>query len=1255
VGKVLGIIVGVAMIFFLPVAAFLAPSIFVGLATTSFAGMTVAGFAALQGTMMALSSTIALLKSGGPNVTHNQDTSQLTIRQPISYRRIIYGHVRLGGVLTFIGVSGSNNEYLHMVLTVAGHKVHNIDTSKLYMDGVEVPLTFEAGDGAYHPSVGNKYRAHMQVEFDNGDPADSSQPFPNLAAAGTGGLSSLWTSNHLQRGCAKVHIRLVWDATIFANGLPQSIAFEIDGKEVYDPRTDTTGYSNNPALCLRDWLTDTRYGMAADAETIDDDYVTAAANICDEDVDLKAGGTQKCYTCDGAFDASEQRGDVINGILSSMAGMCVPPGNAWRMYAGAWRTPVFELTDDDLRGAIKMDTKVSRRDLANTITGVYVSPDNNWQPSDFPPYQDADALADDGEYIATDIQLGFTTNGIRAQRLAKIKLEKIRRQKNLVLACKLKALELQPGDTVEFTHDRFGFDAKTFEVLQTSLVQDNSSDNKSLVVGVDLVLKEADSDIYAWDATTDEREVVVPSASLLPDITTVGAPSDLACESGSTVALVRSDGIRHTRIEVAWTAPTDTHVLSGGHINVYVADHSLGNWRLAAVAAGDDVLAYISDVTDGDVYDVKINAVNSAGAESLFVEVDGITASDDAATFAGTVSSLDNVNDGVNYGKTQQLAGNLIPDSDFEFGTTYWTRPAHFTVVPGGGQHGGNAIQMDWNAVFMTSAKMPASSGVSYCLSAFVDQTALTSSPGSRSIFLQVNFKDSGGSNLLQSSVSFDVNNDIVSQSGAVAQIVHKYSTHAARIAMSCTAPAGTVSMVLLTPQGNSEGSAGSLLFSAPQLEVGTAPSPYAPRIQDQTTGYLVAGSAAIDFTHGIHINKTIDNIADGSTYNRVLATALTSGSIDPSKSGVLTKGSMPKSTGNGLTFTTTTTTITINWTGVRLLRADGTSFSVPDGSQVVTGLTANTTYQFYPYLDESSGTLKFVTTGDATTMPTIAGVKFTSLTAGFVSTTSSVTPNTSALSIEFWFRNADTVNGFIVGHTNSQTGTPATFNVWLQQNGGFLTLHVKDSGGTDHTLSSVSSINDGNWHHIVVTQNTGTGSIYIDGVLDKTGATTTASYVAGFWRMSDNEVNLNDHVTAMTLAHVAIYNGTVLSTAAITKDYQAMVGGGGPSAYATSVLANAGLTYYWKLTETSGTSAADSQGTNTGTYQNTFTLNQSAALISALGSPAIAWPSKTFENAQVTILQGHVPYSDGALTIATPSSGTGGGSGGSGGGHQIF
>ena len=64
-------------------------------------------------------------------------------------------------------------------------------------------------------------------------------------------------------------------------------------------------------------------------------------------------------------------------------------------------------------------------------------------------------------------------------------------------------------------------------------------------------------------------------------------------------------------------------------------------------------------------------------------------------------------------------------------------------------------------------------------------------------------------------------------------------------------------------------------------------------------------------------------------------------------------KGSVPPTWSGGFTYVSTTSSITWSWSGLTISRADGTSTSVANGSLAVAGLTAGTTYYFYPYWDD--------------------------------------------------------------------------------------------------------------------------------------------------------------------------------------------------------------------------------------------------------------------------------------------------------------
>ncbi|MFY9805108.1 MAG: Hint domain-containing protein [Candidatus Acidiferrales bacterium] len=103
------------------------------------------------------------------------------------------------------------------------------------------------------------------------------------------------------------------------------------------------------------------------------------------------------------------------------------------------------------------------------------------------------------------------------------------------------------------------------------------------------------------------------------------------------------------------------------------------------------------------------------------------------------------------------------------------------------------------------------------------------------------------------------------------------------------------------------------------------------------------------------------DQITDGTNYARVVTGAITGGKIDPTKAGVLMKGSVPPTWSGAFTYVSTTTTITWTWSSLIIARADGTTTAVANSSLAVTGLTPGTSYYFYPYWDDAGLALAWV------------------------------------------------------------------------------------------------------------------------------------------------------------------------------------------------------------------------------------------------------------------------------------------------------
>lgn len=374
-----------------------------------------------------------------------------------------------------------------------------------------------------------------------------------------------------------------------------------------------------------------------------------AATTCDELVNLRAGGTEKRYTTDGAFDLTENPVDVVTALAGAMGGFCTCVGGQFALYPGKWRAPDASLSfnEKDLAGSMKIITRRSKRDVYNSVRGTFISPPDNWQPTNFPVVSDLIRLEEDrGERLYLDAQLPFTISSARAQRIARIALNRSRRQISVQARFKLTAYRFQPCDVIKLTNARFGWTDKLFEVETMQFATESSEGEEGPALVIDATLRETDSAVYDWTQASDElpQTGVLPAA--FPTHGPCAAPTNLVL---SPIEIVRwTDGIRSNIIVASWSMPDDQYVQSGGHIVVLYKKHVDVPWTVLATVDGDQTTAVVPNLLDATSYDVMIYATNLYGVKSS-----GISGT---VTTTSTTTPIDGLADGT-YGKT--LVGKL--------------------------------------------------------------------------------------------------------------------------------------------------------------------------------------------------------------------------------------------------------------------------------------------------------------------------------------------------------------------------------------------------------------------------------------------------------------------------------------------------------------------------------------------------------------------------------------------------------------------
>lgn len=523
--------------------------------------------------------------SGGASITMQDRT--VTTRQPISPTTVIYGRTRVGGTILYME-STDSNKYLHMIIAVSGHEIDGFE--KIYFNEDEVPL-----DANGNASSG-QYAGKARLLFKTG--TDDQSAFSELVSASAG----KWTSEHRVRGRALIYARLEFDQAVYYNGIP-NISALVRGKKVYDPRSDTTVWSANPALCVADYITNSSFGLAADYENeINESALIAAANICDEDVAKVGGGVENRYECHGNFVTSSKPEDVINQLVASMAGKCIWSGGVWRIVAGAYYTPTLNFDENDLIGGFRLQTLVSRRESFNGVKGVFLSPENKYIISDFPAVTSATYVAqDNGEENIKSIELPWTTSVSMAQRLAKIELLRARQQITVSMPMRLAALKANVGDVITISNTRLGWSSKAFEVTSAQLTFGE-------VLGVDLELREVASNVYDWSTDEESPYDAAPNTNL-PSVTSVTAPKitvsdeiDLVLETVVTNLIVEVEGadVFQDRYEVQIKLSTES------------------SWFNLGQGSGN--IFKFSGAVDGQTYNVRARVINILGIASSWTQ-----------------------------------------------------------------------------------------------------------------------------------------------------------------------------------------------------------------------------------------------------------------------------------------------------------------------------------------------------------------------------------------------------------------------------------------------------------------------------------------------------------------------------------------------------------------------------------------------------------------------------------------------------------
>lgn len=532
--------------------------------------------------------------------------------------KVVYGLVKVGGNDVFRSTTGTDGRYLWIVQTLAEGECEGINQ----VDGVDQAWL---GD-----KLASEFGALVTYWFHSGSASQTVDA--NLQAA-----FPEW--NDPLRNTCYIVWKLEFDPNYFQS-LPTRMV-ELKGRLVYDPRGPSTAYSTNHALCLRDFMTNTRYGIGLDATKLDDTTWGSAATYI--------GG--KGWALNLAIYQDEAAGDIRDRILDHCrCAMIWYDSKYYLRYADLNLESVVmtlseeHIVQDESGKAMLSISEPSRFSKPDAVRVMFTDPTKNWANDD--------VVIGDETGVVKQIDLVGCTDREEASNQAVYYLERWKLDRTIGGRFRDDCLKLEPHDLVQLSFTNFGLADQYLRVQEASILPDGL---------IDIVLEYESLDLYDDDYDLD-----------IENAYTCNLP-DPAAEPPSVANVVISEESYNyrlrsfTRIKITFDWPP-TYVWFD-HVEVWLS-YDDTNWEHLFDSTSDFEIA---NVEEGKDYYIRLKSVSIWGAKQqdandwkVHYLVGGYTQAPDSPLYLFAVVNSNSIN----------LYADIVDDTDiqqyeFRLGTSW--------------------------------------------------------------------------------------------------------------------------------------------------------------------------------------------------------------------------------------------------------------------------------------------------------------------------------------------------------------------------------------------------------------------------------------------------------------------------------------------------------------------------------------------------------------------------------------------------------
>lgn len=381
--------------------------------------------------------------------------------------------------------------------------------------------------------------------------------------------------------------------------------------------TSAKEFSRNPAACLRDFLTNSRYGLGLAEASLDDASFGAVYDFCEELVDTPSGVKEARYRLDFALDTQRPAQDVINDMLATFMGFLVYAGNKVKLrcertegitqYFGDGSTTKQNGTFDP--NNIVMDSfswnMSSIDDRPNRIRLQWVDPDQNYVKV-YTQVDDRIDQDDRNTVITKDVSLLGITRQTQASRMAKLYMATTKyAPASVSFSARLESIHCEVGDVVAVTHQAAKFTRRLFRIVSMQEAEDET---------IRFTCKDYNPSIYddhlGASVLTYQQPQGPNNYAPLSDVTGLILTED---------NFKQQDGVFVTNILAEWTAIPADQILRLDHQLIQISQDGGATYRDVAFVSPDKTSYRIvlGNVQTGTTFTVRVRTVSNVGSISI--------------------------------------------------------------------------------------------------------------------------------------------------------------------------------------------------------------------------------------------------------------------------------------------------------------------------------------------------------------------------------------------------------------------------------------------------------------------------------------------------------------------------------------------------------------------------------------------------------------------------------------------------------------